>query len=210
MLHVLVCSLAFIKPLGQSMERRSVIISGTTAFLPEVARAEVVEEVEDPYAKWSFFGIAPPPIERNIDYDEFVNLANENKIETIQIAVQHDCVIATTREGHRLALLIKDRYVPMLLTDTLRKNELPFTVLPIDKSRQQIRDVAQATFYGMVAYLFADLYGWIPWDTTPYGSISERQKAIEDNTQVKTLKERLKRRIEKEGNNTFNATASRS
>ena len=137
--------------------------------LPTLALAE-----DDPYAHWSFFGLAPPPVERTVTYDELVRIIRQDRIETVQIAVQHDCIVATTTEGHRLALVIRDRDLPILFADTMERDGLPFTYLPIDRTRQAVRAAAQTALATYGAFVAADKAGLVPWDTTPYNSLAER------------------------------------
>lgn len=170
-----------------ALTRRAVFWGGGSAFLPTRARASV-----DPYAHWSFFGMAPPPIQRTVTYDELLHIIQRDRIRTVQIAVQHDCVIATTKTGHRLALMLRDRDVPLLLVDTLEREHIPYTYLPIDVTKQYIRSTAEAAVVGYGAFLLADLAGWVPWDTTPYNSLAEREKTIEEGRQRKSLRDRLR------------------
>ena len=76
----------------------------------------------DPYAHWSFFGLAPPPIEKVLSYDELLNEIQNENIVSVQIAIQHNCVIATTIKGHRLSCLIPDNKFQQLLDDSADKD----------------------------------------------------------------------------------------
>ena len=48
-------------------------------------------------------------------YAELVEQAKAENLATIQTAVQHDCIVATTHEGMRFAALVADKAVPLLL-----------------------------------------------------------------------------------------------
>lgn len=86
----------------------------------------------------------PPPIEKSITKEELVKEIDKNNIISLQIAVQHDCVIATTIKNHRLSVLIKDKDFDNFVNQFRDKdNSLPFTVIPIDKNRQKLRSFAQ-------------------------------------------------------------------
>jgi len=98
----------------------------------------------DYYAHWSIYGLIPPPIEKSITKKELINEINRENIISLQIAVQHDCVIATTIKNHRLSVFIKDKDFNNFV-EQFRDidNNLPFTVIPIDKNRQKLRNFAQ-------------------------------------------------------------------
>ena len=74
----------------------------------------------DPLAHWSFFGLAPPPISGSLTYDELLARAEAGQVASVQIAVQHDCVVATTLLGHRLACEMPDSLFPRLLLDSMK------------------------------------------------------------------------------------------
>lgn len=98
----------------------------------------------DYYAHWSIYGLVPPPIEKVISEEELINEINENNIISLQISVQHDCVIATTTKNHRLSALIKDKnFISFVKQFRDNNNKLPFTVIPIDENKQKIRRLAQ-------------------------------------------------------------------
>ena len=98
----------------------------------------------DYYAHWSIYGLIPPPIEKSITKKELINEINRENIISLQIAVQHDYVIATTINNHRLSVLIKDKDFNNFVNQFRDKdNSLPFTVIPIDKNRQKLRNFAQ-------------------------------------------------------------------
>ena len=126
-------------------DRRS-IVAGTIfsqSYIP--FKEKKIEKSEiDYYAHWSIYGLVPPPIEKVITKEELVNEINRENIISLQIAVQHDCVIATTIKNHRLSCLIKDKDFNKFV-DSFRDNDnsLSFTVIPIDEKKQKIRRFAQ-------------------------------------------------------------------
>jgi hypothetical protein len=165
------------------------VVAAIPLLVPLVSRRSVVTSFpaiamagKDPYAHWSFFGLAPPPVERTVTYDELVRIIRQDRIETVQIAVQHDCIVATTTEGHRLALVLRDRDLPILFADTMERDGLPFTYLPIDRTRQTVRTTAKAVLATYGAFVAADKAGLVPWDTTPYNSLAERDAAERNRT----------------------------
>ena len=98
----------------------------------------------DYYAHWSIYGLIPPPIEKSLTKEELTKEIENENIISLQIAVQHDCVIATTVANHRLSVLIKDKEFDNFVNNFRDKdNNLPFTVVPIDKNRQKLRNFAQ-------------------------------------------------------------------
>jgi hypothetical protein len=72
-----------------------------------------------------------------LTYDELVEQARTGQIATLQIAVQHDTVIATDRVGHRFACMMRDEELPLLILDaTGEDGSMPFEVLPMDEVRE--------------------------------------------------------------------------
>ena len=69
----------------------------------------------DPRTTSAFFGLAAPPIQGMWSYAELVEHAKAENLATIQTAVQHDCIVATTHEGMRFASMVADKAVPLLL-----------------------------------------------------------------------------------------------
>ena len=69
----------------------------------------------DPRTTSAFFGLAAPPIQGMWSYAELVEQAKAENLATIQTAVQHDCIVATTHEGMRFASMVADKTVPLLL-----------------------------------------------------------------------------------------------
>ncbi len=101
-------------------------------------------ENRDYYGYWPI-KIVPPPIEKIITQDQLREKIKNNEIISLQTAVQHDNVIATTKKNHRLSCPIKDRDFPNFLEEIKdRDGNLPVIVLPIDKNRQIVRNIAQS------------------------------------------------------------------
>jgi ATP-dependent Zn protease len=155
---------------------------------------------DDPFAYWSVYGLVPPPIEKIISYDDLLENIKNRTILSLQIAVQHDCVIATTKEGHRWACLVKDKNFPQLLMDVMDKNgNMPVYVLPEDPVRSKIRNVAQTIFYSSALfYILSDL-DIIPYQFEAYNSIKEREDALRSGKKPKKF---LKSLVDKILNNT--------
>ncbi len=144
-------------------------------FLPE---KKLYSKTNDWYSHWSFFGIAPPPIKSTITYDELINEINNNNIYSVQIAVQHDCIIATTNNGYRLSCLVPDEKFNDLYIDVMNSNgELKVRFLPIDEIKSNIRKTAQISFYSLCMYYLLSELNIIDVDTTPYSTIKERDDA---------------------------------
>lgn len=141
----------------------------------------------DPRTTSSFFGLAAPPIQGIWSYDELVEQAKAENLATIQTAVQHDCIVATTHEGTRFASMVADKTVPLLLIDCEKPDgSLPFEMLPIDENRAAVRDVATQLLDLMGVLWLADQADLLPWDTTPYGSLAEREAAQRGGAKVRT------------------------
>jgi len=156
-----------------------------------------------------FFWTSPPPIEAVITYDELLEKIKNNTIFSLQIAVQHDCIIATTIENHRLACLVPDEKMNDLILDTMQKNgNLPFYILPIDPVKSKIRDIAQIIFGTTLGFYIAAEFNLIDYDTTPYSSIKERDDFIKSGKKPKKmfnyLKENLFNKTIVKNNNTIN------
>lgn len=141
---------------------------------------------DDPFAYWSVYGLVPPPIEKIISYDDLLENIKNKTIFSLQIAVQHDCVIATTKDGHRWACLVKDKNFPQLLLDAMDKNgNMPVYVLPQDPIRSKIRNVAQTIFYSTLSfYILSDL-DIISYQFEAYNSIKEREEALRSGKKPK-------------------------
>ena len=151
---------------------------------------------DDPYGHWSFFGLVPPPVEAVITYDELLEKIKNNTIFSVQIAVQHDCIIATTIENHRLSCLVPDEKMNDLILDTMLKNgNLPFYILPIDPVKSKIRDIAQIIFGTTLGFYIAAEFNLIDYDTTPYSSIKERDDFIKSGKKPKKMFKYLKENL---------------
>ena len=169
--------------LPYKLSRKTLICSSFLALPSYADDSSFTENISssqeiDLLSRWSFFGLVPPPIERKITYNELLEEIKNNKIKSIQIAVQHDCVIATNNEGHRLSLLLPDKLFENLIMDSIDKkgNQL-VEVLPIDPIKQKIRNAAQLTLTFICTFYLAIDLGLLEYDLTSYSSIKERNDA---------------------------------
>ena len=148
---------------------------------------------ENHYGHWSLYGLVPPPIEKVITYDELIENIKNNTIFTIQIAVQHNCIIATTIDNHRLACLVPDKMIDDLIMESVKKNgNLPYYILPMDPIRSKIRNFAQILLGTTLGIYIASEFDLIDFDTTPYGSIKERNDFIKSGKKPKKMFNYLK------------------
>lgn len=171
--------------------------------LNEIKHAENEKNRVDPYSHWSFYGITPPPIKKVLSYQQLLEEIHNNTIYTIQIAPQHNSIIATNYQGYRYACQVKDKNFDKLIQDSFdENNNLPFIVLPIDENRQKVRRFAQFFFYNsLIFYILADL-DIIDYDTNSYSSWKDRQNAYKDGKKpTKFLKSLLDKLTEKNNTN---------
>ena len=191
MLSVLTSAAALNGPLHPEKISRRTLLAGalTTPLLvagPPKSHAASTEGPQDPRTAWSFFGLVAPPIQGTWSYDTLVDQAKAENLATIQTAVSHDCIIATTHDGMRFASMVADKAVPTLLMDCEKPDgRLPFLVLPMDENRAAVRDVATQLLNLLGVLWLADQADLLPWDTTPYGSIAEREAAQRGGEKVK-------------------------
>ena len=110
----------------------------------------------DDYAHWSIYGIIPPPIEKTILYPELVDSIKNGTIKYIEIAVQHDCIVATTTNNHRWSCLVKDSDIPQLIEDTRRPDGSDgVEIMPTQQYKTNIRNFGQVFFYTYIFRFFA-------------------------------------------------------
>uniref|UniRef100_A0A6V2M2C8 Uncharacterized protein n=1 Tax=Emiliania huxleyi TaxID=2903 RepID=A0A6V2M2C8_EMIHU len=132
----------------------------------------------DPWAHSSLFGLVPPPVAGTWSHQELVDAARGGGVASVQIAPQHDVVIAVSTSGRRYATPMLDDDFPTLLLETTRPDgSYPFAVLPMDESRAALRSAAGTALQASLLLWLADLAGLLPWDTTPYASLEQREKA---------------------------------
>jgi len=139
----------------RSLIANSIFASSFNAndFVPVKKNINIDNSV-DYYAHWSVYGLVPPPIEKSITQEELISEIENNDIISLQIAVQHDCVIATTIKNHRLSCLIKDKDFNTFVDQFKDSdNSLPFTVIPIDENKQKLRHFAQG-WLGLYIFRF--------------------------------------------------------
>ena len=146
----------------------------------------------DPYSYWSFFGLAPPHIEKVITYDELIKKINNNEIYTIQQAYWHDCIIATTNNGHRISCKISDKNIDKLFIDVNNKH-MPVNILPIDPIRSNIRTISEIIFFPLlITYILSEL-DIIPYQFEAYNSLKEKEEFYYQNKKPEKLIYRIKR-----------------
>ena len=197
--------------LGHTILNHNILFSNNEPFkLPELTinitkikelnklhKLEIEKKRREQYSHWSY-GFVPPPIYQTLSYQELEQLIHNNSIFTIQIAPQHDSIIATNYKGYRYACQVKDKDFDKLIEDSFdENNNLPFIVLPIDENRQKIRRFAQLFFYNsLIFYILADL-DIIDYDTNSYSSWKDRQNAYKDGKKpTKFLKSLLNKLTE--------------
>ena len=197
--------------LGAAVFNQNIIFSNNNPLkLPEFSfNISKIKNIDneinhvDPYSHWSLNGIAPPPIKKTLSYQELLQQIHNNSIFTIQIAPQHDSIIATNYQGNRFACQVKDKNFDKLIQESLDENSnLPFIVLPIDENRQKIRNAAQAIFFpSLIFYILADL-DIIDYDTNTFASWKDRQEAYKNGKKpTKFLKSLLDKLTEKNNTN---------
>lgn len=203
--------------LGATVLNQNILLSNNNPFklpnftfnitkIKELNEIRLVENEKnrlDQYSHWSFFGIAPPPIKKVLSYQQLLEKIHNNTIYTIQIAPQHDSIIATNYKGYRYACQVKDKNFDKLIEDSLdENNNLPFIVLPIDENRQKVRNAAQLIFFpSLIFYILADL-DIIDYDTNSYPSWNHRQEAYKNGKKpTKFLKSLLDKLTQKNNTN---------
>ena len=160
---VVVCNVLFLKGMLLPVVSRRSLLQGTSTL---VSLRPDNSPPPDPYSHWSFWGMAPPPIKGTWTYDRLIEESRAGHVATVQIAVQHDCVIATTPNGYRYASMIADSKFQYFLLDAIGDdNELPFRVLPMDTTRAKVRSVASRTLGLAVLMGAADVVGILNWTT---------------------------------------------
>ena len=203
--------------LGATVFNQNIIFSNNNPFkLPEltfnITKIKELNEIRyseneknrvDPYSHSSLYGIAPPPIKKVLSYQQLLEEIHNNTIYTIQIAPQHDSIIATNYQGYRYACQVKDKNFDKLIEDSLdENNNLPFIILPIDENRKKVRRFAQVLFYNsLIFYILADL-DIIDYDTKFYPSWNDRQEAYKNGKKpTKFLKSLVDKLTQKNNTN---------
>lgn len=202
--------------LSSTLYSQNVIFSNDPFKIPEITfnitkikqlnkkkSLKIKKNTPDPYSHWSFFGKVPPPIKKLLSYQQLLEQIHNNTIFTIQIAPQHDSIIATDFQGYRYACQVRDKDFDKLIQDSLDENNyLPFIVLPIDENRQKLRNLAQLIFFpSLTFYILADL-DIIDYDTNSYGSWKERELAYKQGKKpTKFLKSLLDKFTQKNNTN---------
>ena len=124
----------------------------------------------DYYSHWSIYNIIPPPIEKVITYNELLMEIEKNNIASLQRAPQHDCIIATTQNGHRWTCLIKDNKLNILISD-IENIKSDLTILPIDKNLENIRKAWQFYIISYLTLFITSEFGLIDIDMIGYSSL---------------------------------------
>ena len=163
---------------------RRTLVAGTIFTQPysqlKAITKKNIDNNIDYYAHWSIYGLVPPPIEKSLTKEELITEILSENIISLQTAVQHDCVIATTIANHRLSVLIKDQEFDNFVNQFRDSdNNLPFIVLPIDKNLQKIRHFAQFWLGLYITRFFAyELPNNIKLLNSCNSSMTTRQKII--------------------------------
>lgn len=183
MFAVLVCATSLAALRGElSTSRRGALVAAAAAIVgpPKFEAAAAEPASIDRTRTTHLFGLAPPHLEGQLTYDQLLAAASNGQVATVQMAVQHNWVVATTPHGARWICEVKDSEMPIFLADAMRTDgSMPFEVLPIDAGRAKVRDVF-FRYVGLVAAIYgADQLDMLPFDLTGYGSIKEREEANE-------------------------------
>lgn len=134
-------------------DRRS-IVANTIFSSPYEINNKIKKDDIDLYSQWSFYGLVPPPIEKIISQKELTDEILKNNILSLQTAVQHDVVIATLKNNHRVSCEIKDKDFNEYISQFKNiNNDLPFQVIPIDNIKQKVRSFAKI-FFGLYIFKF--------------------------------------------------------
>jgi hypothetical protein len=166
------------------MTRRGALVAASTLLastqLPADAATTPPAAVDLDRPGHMVWGVIPPTPLGSITYQQLLDASAAGQIVSVQIAVQHDNVMATTVGGARWACALPDSEFAGLLVDATRADgSLPFEVLPIDETKAQIRDIAQRTFSLAVGAYLADQFDLLPFDLTAYDSLADREAARE-------------------------------
>ena len=155
------------------------------------------QNMNDPYAKWSFYGLVPPKIEKNINYEELLEMINKNEVFSVQMMIQGNQLLVTTKENHRLSCAIKnDKFEDLQILAINENGKNNFNILPIDPLRSRVREISKfSLLYIVIYYILAEL-NIIDVDTTPYSSIKERNDYINSGKKPKKVIGYLKEKIE--------------
>ena len=123
------------------LTRHQLLLTTTALLAPSPLSAD---DATDPYTHSAFLGLAPPPIKGTWTEAELLGEARAGNVASVQLAVQHDVVVAVDRtHGHRYACLIKDADLGRFLLDAVTpQGTLPFEVLPPAEWRVALRSFA--------------------------------------------------------------------
>lgn len=128
------------------LTRRSAVIGATASSMTWPSfpppSSSFVSNASDPLASWSAGGLVPPPIEKDVSYDELLDLMRQGNVWSLQPAVQHDSVVVTTTAGHRLSCAVRDDEWDRLVLDSFASDRAVH-ILPSDSWRRNVRGFAQ-------------------------------------------------------------------
>ena len=112
-------ALALVTPPMPDLGRRDLLLSATaSAALSSPTKASA-----------AFFGLVEPPIRGELTYAELLEEASKHRLQTVQTAVSHDWVIATTVDGQRYSCRVLDVDFDNLLLEAMGTDgTMPFEV----------------------------------------------------------------------------------
>ena len=117
------------------LSRRAILLAALASSSQHRLRPALA--YDDPLSHWTY-GFVPPPVERTIAYEDLSQLFSEGAISSIQPSVQHDCVTAYTKQGHRLTALVPDSEWNALVADSLTSPSY-VNVLPRNRALDRLR-----------------------------------------------------------------------
>lgn len=129
---------------------------------------------DDRLSHWAFFGLAPPPIAGVLSYDDLVRFAKTGTIQTVQPAVQHDVLIATTHNGWRYASIIKDTDTTQFIMDCITDEKvIPFIFMPRDPLKNFIHNAAMVTLDTLLLVVIADQWNATNVKLTSFSTLKD-------------------------------------
>ena len=98
--------------------------------------------------------------------------------------------------------MIKDSKVNKLIEDSYDENgKLPYQVLPIDETRQNIRNGFRFLLINTILFYVAADLDIIDYDITPYNSLKEREEIYKSNKPKKGYLKSYVKKLEELFNN---------
>ena len=109
----------------------------------------------DLMSQWSAQKLVPPPIEKDVAYDELLRMIQEEKsVWSLQPAVQHDIVVATLKNGHRISCSVPDQKLSELYAETFGT----VYIEERDPFRANIRSIAQLFLCAYLVRKLVEIY----------------------------------------------------